>query len=1319
MNKKILTATSVLAAVLLIGGGLYQAMAQNETPEFIRPVSAQEAKVIKSKKSRQLPLRAVAWNDYFYEDFEEGGGDELTLPEGWVTTATSGNEVDKWQCGTLSSNGNAINGASGWQYAFVLGRPDDKAHDTWLFTPSIHLSEGTHYLDFYTYMPPAVDGSRSVMEVKLCSGQSAETVISDIVTCDTPVDIWTKYVRTFTADKEDDYVIGFRCASPANTNAILLDNVRVSDGENPLYRGYDTIEVGDVDLRIGKATAETIVWNTGNFPLSVKLKECSPEITVVGLPLEVDLWDEIEESSYGIFSVTVNLTEPAEYEGYVLLETNDPLQPEVKITVTAIGKEYSVSNYIAESFEYGQPNDWELTYMSFILKAYGAQDGANSWYSATDSSDRNPTYGGIGFTTNYVELGAEPVISFWYKAYYEDWKGNATDPASVSDVKIRVLLNDDNGDWNEVYVVAPGTEVEHNPVFDFQKIEFSIPEYSGETHRIRLVFSTTEGGNDYSVLVDNFKAGTSPDGDITLTKFEGPSCLEVYETGDFKLTIVNQGSEPIGYAGLQLKKQSTDAVISRFECPEIEPFGKYEFNFQWTFQEAGSYDLVMFATNWNDPNEDNNTSYPLHISVLPTDNTPIVINDGDEPFASSAYPVNFNSLETQDQTIYYANELGINKGIINSIQYVSSLNEAYLSDTFSIYVAETDKEDFSDAQFIADEEFTKVFEGNVYLPEGINDFVIPFSEPYNYKGGNLVIMSKREAKMFMYGINYKNVKDRNFHERSIEASALTSGVVFGENAGTTPSTSIGFPELTVNMTEAANGSLEGNITDEANMPVEGAKVTITGTQLHTYTDADGHYSLPKVAAGSVTIDVEAKGYYPITSQASTVTESSATTINVALKAYPHVSLTGKVTTGDNHTGVEGVCVVLDGYEGHRTYTDAEGNYEINGIAADTGIDYSVSFEHPYFRTNHVLLTLNEDATQDMELVAKLSRPSKLRTTSDEETDCQLTWNEPLAEYSYDSGIPSEFVGWNGGHAGIIAGVKFLKNTEIEEVSWYCSSTPSGHEHYNVIIFGLFPDGRVNPNNILYVAEDVENTDDAWSTHRLTRKIKADGYMVAISCDGFLSIGVCEPTEETPFEKGQYYYAGVDFTFAISEMSEWKEAHYMIRAYGTDKGEWSGLGVESTPILTEFAGKPAPDYNIYRYAPGTPREEWTKIATVSETSFTDPDFEMLDKGDVRYSVTAVYESGESIEALSDIISKTTTGVLSVGDDRVEVRLEGSSLVISDASKVAELSIYTLSGVCAATYSNPGQTIDLSNVAPGMLVVTFRGIDGKQTTFKVVK
>lgn len=1319
MGNKLTTAACVTVSTLMLGGALYNVMARTESPDMLKPVSAQELQTIKNKTKVQE--RTIAKSDYFFEDFEDDatGGDGFSLPAGWTTVSTPGQD-DKWMAGTLGDGSDAINGVSGWQYGFILGGTGTYDHDCWLFSPAITLTKGTHILDFYAYMP-AVPGQTvaSALEVYLCSKPQIDSSVADLATNYENLRRWTPFTNEFNVDEDGEYYLGFRCLSPAAANATMIDNVRISNGQNPEFSGATSLDFGTIDARAGKSFKNYSMTNLGNAPLEVNVKECSPEIEVTGVPLTIGTGDPSIYGSYGSGEIKVALKydKADEYEGYVVLETSDPKHSEVRIAVTASGKDYSECDGIVESFEKGDPVDWDMCEEYWILNAYGAQDGSTAWYSRTVYIPRNLELGGIGFTTNYVRLGEDPVISFWYKAYETNWRGDAVGPAVAEKLSARVLVSGEMGEWHEVYALDPEGEVKHNPISEFQKIEVRVPEFKNETHRVRIVFNNVENYR-YDLLIDNVRVGTIPDDDISLSSLVGPAAIIAGQEGTYTVGIENNGNTDITAARLELKDLTTGDKLADMACPAIGAREKTEFEFNWTPAEARYYHLAVEAFNDNDPNPANNISYPLHVSVLGDDCSVAIVDltQGKKPLTGSAFPVNFNSLECQTQTIYYANELGIDKGRINSIKYKTLLQNAYLSDNFAIYVAETNLGDFSDGAFVPDDRFTKVFEGNVYFREGSHELVIPFSTPYDYKGGNLVIMAKRIAPNFMYGVDFNLVEA--FTERSIQASSLNPGSVFGVENPEVRVNNV-YPEIAINIVEAPHGSISGTIRDTEGTPVPDVKVSVKGTQLYALTDASGKYTLPKVAEGDVVLEFDGHDYYLTESIKVALAKSQNLTVDGVVTHYPVARLSGTVTDESGENGIDMVRVDVKGHNNHTVFTSENGSYGIEDICADTGKDYKVTWENPYFLPVTRTLPINSDMVEDIKLTPKPSRPGIIVTNTDEESECSLKWNAPLPEYSYDSGVPSDFVGWQNGFNQMIVGAAFLKKIDIREVSWYCGSTQLPHRNFNVIIFGLFPDGTPNPNNILYVAENVEQTDDAWSTHRLTRKVSADGFMVAISCDGFIAIGVSEPTENNPFEVGQNYYAGDSYLFHISEMSTYMPAHFMIRAYGEDRGEWSGSGIKRDPVPTKFAGKPVPDYNIYRFAPGAPRDDWEKIATVSENTFADPDFRNLDKGEVRYAVTAVYDGVESIELLSPVIDKTTDGVVTVNDDEVRIYLENDALLISDPTKVEEIAIHDLGGRGLGLWKTPGSRIDISHIASGVILVSVKGTDGCVTTMKVVR
>lgn len=82
----------------------------------------------------------------------------------------------------------------------------------------------------------------------------------------------------------------------------------------------------------------------------------------------------------------------------------------------------------------------------------------------------------------------------------------------------------------------------------------------------------------------------------------------------------------------------------------------------------------------------------------------------------------------------------------------------------------------------------------------------------------------------------------------------------------------------------AQGTISGRVYDEASgRSLQGAVVTVRGTNTSDYTDQDGRFSLPAVRAGAVTLDIEYVGLDPL-SQQVTVSSGGTTTVDAGLKS---------------------------------------------------------------------------------------------------------------------------------------------------------------------------------------------------------------------------------------------------------------------------------------------------------------------------------------------------------------------------------------------------------------------------------------------------
>lgn len=84
--------------------------------------------------------------------------------------------------------------------------------------------------------------------------------------------------------------------------------------------------------------------------------------------------------------------------------------------------------------------------------------------------------------------------------------------------------------------------------------------------------------------------------------------------------------------------------------------------------------------------------------------------------------------------------------------------------------------------------------------------------------------------------------------------------------------------------QSSGGAITGRVFDQSNgRSLQGAVVTVRGTNLSDFTDADGRFSIAGVAGGTVNLDVDYIGLDPV-SQAVNVTAGGAAGVSIGLKS---------------------------------------------------------------------------------------------------------------------------------------------------------------------------------------------------------------------------------------------------------------------------------------------------------------------------------------------------------------------------------------------------------------------------------------------------
>ena len=273
------------------------------------------------------------------------------------------------------------------------------------------------------------------------------------------------------------------------------------------------------------------------------------------------------------------------------------------------------------------------------------------------------------------------------------------------------------------------------------------------------------------------------------------------------------------------------------------------------------------------------------------------------------------------------------------------------------------------------------------------------------------------------------------------------------------------------------------------------------------------------------------------------------------------------------------------------------------------------------------------------------------------------------------------------------------------MSWYVTDDDAEHSNFNVFVFGLDADGNPDPKNILYVAANVDYTDNAWSVHRLTKPVEADGFMIAVSCTGFMGIGVTKPNDAYPFERGMYYYAGESYNYLISDMSNYMDCHLMLRATVEDDSN---------------ATRPTQKYDVYRIVNDAPRDEWTLIGTTEDLSFEDVNAASFEGSELRYAVVARKGGCETMPVISGPIKPSSVvEVVSDSEIRLGFNATGDRLLIHSSVELARIDIVDMSGSIVVSENRPAETVDVSSLVSGVYVVRLQADNGYTCCRKLVR
>jgi|GEM_PF-6480861 len=234
--------------------------------------------------------------------------------------------------------------------------------------------------------------------------------------------------------------------------------------------------------------------------------------------------------------------------------------------------------------------------------------------------------------------------------------------------------------------------------------------------------------------------------DLAAVSLLGNSFPSLDREETYTVTVENEGSLMQWNFVVQLLTAAGE-VLTESDGGVLLSGESSEFTIAWTPADATIDELYARVVLNTDENPDNNLCNPLPLWVRPADVDAATVGFGGE--RSNRVPLNFYYRASLTETLYLADELAMDTGVLTRLAWQSSFYEPCWDKPVRIWVGETTQADLATG-WISCDDLTLVYDGLLDFPAGEHTIQVPFQTFYVYEGGNLVVMVERALDTTSY-----------------------------------------------------------------------------------------------------------------------------------------------------------------------------------------------------------------------------------------------------------------------------------------------------------------------------------------------------------------------------------------------------------------------------------------------------------------------------------------------------------------------------------------------------------------------------------------
>jgi len=485
--------------------------------------------------------------------------------------------------------------------------------------------------------------------------------------------------------------------------------------------------------------------------------------------------------------------------------------------------------------------------------------------------------------------------------------------------------------------------------------------------------------------------------DLACLSISGNTMPTVGINYHYIITVRNNGTAVQSNYTVKLMKEG-GVLVGSVPGITINSLQTLDFTIPWTPTETGSTYIYGEVELTGDEIANNNQTTHLNITVYPPGTVTVTVGTGN---STGRMPMDFYWKNSLFETVYLASELNIG-GLLTDIQFYNNFVTDLPNKPTNVWVGETTQTDLS-AGWIPSTQLTPVFSGNVNYPIGQNNILIHLTTPYLYGGGNLVVMVERPMDTYYYSsLDVFRTQTGTVANRTRNVYSDSEDYDPANPPTATPQAM--FPKATFMFITEGLGAINGTVYTIGNVPVNGATVTVAGTNLVYTTGAEGTFTFPYVMEGVHQVTATKHGYNEVT-HTVTVIEDETVTVNFVITPLPQVTVSGRIVGSDQPTvGLANATISLTGYESYQATTNTTGQFSIPNVYANHTYDYVAQATGYQNATGQVVVGSTNVNMGDIVLNEFTYPPSDVQAVAVNSSLVNITWNAPTAGENITEGF---------------------------------------------------------------------------------------------------------------------------------------------------------------------------------------------------------------------------------------------------------------------------------------------------------------------------